>query len=85
LHQAAPAAVGVLVGLAVVGLVALPSNPAPADVPYDLIWRFRMASVAGAATYWSVTGMVFGWLRVRGRDPDRPEVAAAVVDAQDRS
>ncbi len=70
------------VGLAVVGLVALPSNTDPVDLPATLVWQFRLATVAGAATYWSVMGLVFGGLRVRaGRSPD---VVVAGADGHDR-
>ena len=81
-HRAVPAALAVWVGLAVVGLVALPSNTDPVDLPATLVWQFRLATVAGAATYWSVMGLVFGGLRVRaGRSPD---VVVAGVDVHDR-
>jgi len=74
-HQAAPTTVVVWVVLAVVGLVALPSSPDPVNAPASLIWQFRLASAAGAATFWSVVGMLFGWLRMR----DRPSAVAARV------
>jgi hypothetical protein len=81
-HRAVPAALAVWVGLAVVGLVALPSNTDPVDLSATLIWQFRLATVAGAATYWSVMGLVFGGLRVRaGRSPD---VVVAGADGHDR-
>jgi predicted cobalt transporter CbtA len=76
-HQAVPATLALWVGLAVVGLATLPSNPDPVNAPATLIWQFRLSSAAGAATYWSVMGMVFGWLRVR----DRAAKVAAPVDA----
>jgi predicted cobalt transporter CbtA len=79
--KAVPATLAVWVGLAVIGLVALPSSPDPVDAPATLIWQFRLASVAGAATFWSVMGLVFGWLRVRGR----PDVVVARVDVHDRA
>ena len=63
--QAVPATLAVWVGLAVVGLVVLPANVDPVDAPATLIWQFRLATVAGAAAFWSVVGMMFGWLRVR--------------------
>jgi predicted cobalt transporter CbtA len=80
-HTAAPATLAVWVGLAAAGLVALPSNPDPVNAPATLIWQFRLATLAGAATFWSVVGLVFGWLRVRGR----PEVVVARVDVHDRA
>ena len=79
--QAAPATLAVWVGLAVAGLVALPANSDPVDAPATLIWQFRLATVAGAAAFWSVVGMVFGWLRVR----DGPDVVVAGVDVHDRA
>jgi len=59
-----------IAGLVAIGLVALPSNPDPVNAPATLIWQFRLASVAGAATFWAVVGLMFGWLRVR-HVPDR--------------
>jgi len=77
-HQAAPATLLVWVALAAVGLVALPANPDPVNAPATLIWQFRLATVAGAATFWSVVGLVFGWLRVRAD-------VTARVDRHDRA
>jgi hypothetical protein len=66
-HSAAPATLAIWVALATVGLVVLPANADPVEAPATLIWQFRLATVAGAGAYWSVMGMVFGWLRVRDR------------------
>ena len=79
--HAVPATLAVWVGLAIVGLVALPPNTDPVNLPATLIWQFRLATVAGAAALWSVVGMVFGWLRVR----DRPAVVVAGVDVHDHA
>ena len=58
-------AVGLLyVALVTLGLAALPGSPDPVTVPATLIWRFRLASLAGTAAFWAVCGAVFGWLRV---------------------
>jgi predicted cobalt transporter CbtA len=78
---AAPATLAIWVALATVGLVALPANTDPVNAAATLIWQFRLATVAGAAAFWSVVGMVFGWLRVR----DRPDVVVAGVDVHDRA
>ena len=75
---AAPATLAVWVALATVGLVVLPANTDAVEAPATLIWQFRLATVAGAAAYWSVLGMVFGWLRTR-------DVAAATVDVHSRA
>jgi predicted cobalt transporter CbtA len=77
---AAPATMAVWVALATVGLVVLPADTEPVEAPATLIWQFRLATVAGAAAFWSVMGMVFGWLRVR----DVPDVVVAGVDVHDR-
>ncbi|HEX2119123.1 MAG TPA: CbtA family protein [Acidimicrobiales bacterium] len=63
-HQAVPATLAVWVGLAAVGLVALPPNPDPVTAPATLIWQFRLATLGGAFTLWSVLGLTFGWLRL---------------------
>jgi predicted cobalt transporter CbtA len=58
----------------VVAYVALPANPGVNTVPADLLWSFRMASVAGQAAFWAVLGTTFSLLSARA---DRP---AAVPD-----
>ncbi len=52
------------VGLVAVGLAALPGSPGEVGVPATLVWRFRLASLAGSAAFWAVCGVTFGWLRV---------------------
>jgi hypothetical protein len=46
---------------------ALPAvaSTIPADVPADLIWDFRLASVAQQASMWLVLACVFGLLQSR--------------------
>jgi predicted cobalt transporter CbtA len=63
-HLRVPAVGLLYVGLVAVGLAALPGSPDPVTVPATLIWRFRLASLAGTAAFWAVCGAVFGWLRV---------------------
>jgi predicted cobalt transporter CbtA len=60
----------VAVGLAVVvplGLVcsALPPFPDAVDVPADLLWRFRIASLGGNLLLWTVLAVGFGAAAVR--------------------
>jgi hypothetical protein len=43
-------------------LTALPPNPDAIEVPATLIWRFRLASLAGSLTLWTITSLSFGWL-----------------------
>ena len=51
--------------LLIVAFVVLPGNPDPINVPATLAWRFRLVSLGGAAAYWSVLAVVFGWLCLR--------------------
>jgi len=67
-HRAVPATIVIWVALASVGLLLLPSNTDPVNAPATLIWQFRLSTLAGAATFWAVVGMTFGWLRVRDTD-----------------
>jgi predicted cobalt transporter CbtA len=59
--------VAVATWLVVVGVayLALPSNPDEITIPADLLWSFRVASLAGQAAFWAVTGAVFGLLGTR--------------------
>jgi predicted cobalt transporter CbtA len=60
-----------VVGLALI-LVAVPrgSDVVPADVPADLLWDFRVASLAQLAAMWLTIGLTFGLLvGVRRRVP----------------
>lgn len=61
---------------AVIGVayVVWPANPDTIEVPATLIWRFRLASLGGAAALWSVLAVVFGWLSRRA-SPARPSPA----------
>ncbi len=54
-------------GLVTLGLAALPGSPGAINVSATLVWRFRLASLAGSAAFWAVCGVTFGWLRVAAR------------------
>lgn len=60
-------ALAALVWLAVVGaaFAVLPASPDTVNVPADLLWSFRLASIGGQAAFWAVTGTVFGLLGER--------------------
>jgi predicted cobalt transporter CbtA len=64
-HQRLPATALSYVVLVIVAFVVLPGNPDAIGAPAALVWRFRIASLGGAAAYWSVLGLAFGWLCVR--------------------
>jgi predicted cobalt transporter CbtA len=64
-HQRLPATALTYVVLLVVAFVVLPGNPDAIAAPATLVWRFRIATLGGAAAYWSVLGLAFGWLGVR--------------------
>lgn len=62
-------------------LLVLPGTPdtIPGDVPADLIWDFRLASLAQLGAMWAVLGVVFGLLvspRTRSRATENATVAA---------
>lgn len=63
-------------GVVLIGLVAtwlVPPNTDPIDVPAELIWNFRLASLATLVTLWASLGVVFGLLgqRAARRGPER--------------
>jgi predicted cobalt transporter CbtA len=66
--------------IVVLGLAVLPPNPDAVGAPAQLVWRFRLASLAGSAAFWSVCGAVFGWLRLRysGRSSSATATASTV-------
>lgn len=76
-HRRTPLVVAAFV--IAVGLVfaALPASPDAAAFPADLLWRFRMASLAGAAAFWAVLGLSYGWLVCAGARADREASAAS--------
>ncbi|HEX2192838.1 MAG TPA: CbtA family protein [Acidimicrobiales bacterium] len=64
--------------LVAIGLAALPGSPDEVAVPATLVWRFRLASLAGTAAFWVVCGTVFGWLHIAaGRAGERSIGAVA--------
>jgi predicted cobalt transporter CbtA len=72
-HQRLPATALTYVVLLTVAYVVLPGNPDAIGAPATLVWRFRIASLGGAAAYWSVLGLAFGWLCVRAAQPRERE------------
>lgn len=64
-HIRLTASVAAFVALVAVGYVVLPGTPDPVTAPATLVWRFRMASLGGAAVLWSVMGAVLGTLVLR--------------------
>ena len=79
-HLRLSAAVGLFVALVGLGFVVLPGTPdAVTTAPATLVWRFRLASLGGAAAFWSVAGAVLGTLLV-GRARERvPAPAPAAL------
>jgi predicted cobalt transporter CbtA len=57
----AAAATAVLVGLILVLLPASPDTIA-SDVPADVVWDFRVASLGQLAVLWATLGLAGGWL-----------------------
>lgn len=61
-QQALIGTAGVYLGLVIAGLALLPPSTDPLTAPANLIWQFRLATLAGAAGLWAGVGVVFGWL-----------------------
>ena len=52
--------------------VVFPAHPDAINAPANLIWHFRLDSLAGNALLWLVLGTVFGWLDDRSRVDSNP-------------
>lgn len=78
-HLHLTAAVTATVAIVAVGFAVLPGSPDPIETPATLVWRFRLASLAGAATFWAVTGASFGWLCLGAGAGQRGRVSSATA------
>jgi hypothetical protein len=69
-HRAAAVTAGT-VAVVVLLLALMPASPdaVPSDVGAQLLWRFRLASLAELAALWGVLGLVFGLLLTPRRTP----------------
>lgn len=80
--NAALAAAGAFVALVVMAQLVLPAvDEVPASFPADVLWEFRVASLAIAATLWATIGLGFGAaaervLAARAHEQRAPRVAA---------
>jgi len=54
--------VGLVLGMVAFVYAVLPGSPDPVTAPAQLIWRFRVATIGGAAIYWLVLGSTMGAL-----------------------
>jgi hypothetical protein len=75
-HQRLPLVGLGYLALVFIGYLAWPANPDQVTVPAQLIWRFRLASLGGAAALWTVLGVVFGWACLRATSGELPAPAA---------
>lgn len=64
-HVRLTAAVALFAMIVGVGFVVLPGTPDAVAAPATLVWRFRTASLGGAALLWLVSGVVLGSLLER--------------------
>jgi len=58
-----------VVAVAAAVLVALPTAGEPVAIPADLLWSFRLASIATQATLYGGTALLFGLLAARAQGP----------------
>lgn len=69
------AAAGAVVAT-LIAVFLLPGNPDEVPVAADLVWDFRVLSLAAHALLWAGLGIAFGWLGLRQAVPEgRPETA----------
>jgi hypothetical protein len=63
-HQRVTIVAAAVAAALAITYAVLPASPdaIPEDVPADLLWRFRIMSLAGLAIMWGVLGLAFGWL-----------------------
>jgi hypothetical protein len=63
-HRRVPLVAGAVAAALALTYAVLPASPdvVPDDVPADLLWRFRVMSLAGLAIMWGTLGLTFGWL-----------------------
>lgn len=66
----AAAALGVAGVVVLAAVLPHAADPVPANVPADLVWRFRVASLAQVGLMWLALGATCAWL-------DQPRSAAA--------
>jgi hypothetical protein len=67
LHRAFPVqqslgSVGVYGIFAIALYFAMPANPDPVALPFELVSRFRAIALAGLVFFWTLFGAAFGWL-----------------------
>lgn len=72
--------IGAVVVMLTVAFLLLPDNPdsIASDVPADLIWDFRLASLAELGALWLGLGVATGLLLDHGREARRRRLAAAL-------
>ncbi|MCU1462726.1 MAG: hypothetical protein JWO37_2801 [Acidimicrobiales bacterium] len=63
-----------------VGLALLPPFTDRVGLPAQLLWRFRLSSIAGQVTFWAVTGLTFAWLATRGETATDRALSRSAAD-----
>lgn len=61
-HRRVPAVVAAVVVPLGLAAALLPGAPDPIEVPADLLWRFRLASLGANLTMWLVLTLGVGWV-----------------------
>ena len=74
-----PIFLGIDVVAITIAYLVLPANPDPVTAPANLIWHFRINSLAGSGLLWLVIGSTFGWLGDRASP--RATVRAAASES----
>jgi predicted cobalt transporter CbtA len=77
----ATATIGLGAAMVAFAYVVLPGSPDAVEAPATLVWHFRMASLGGAAAFWTVLGLTMGALLVSRRRAPVPAEERTPVGA----
>ncbi|SDK93839.1 CbtA family protein [Nonomuraea jiangxiensis] len=72
------AAAGFLVPVVAAWVLLPPVNEVPGGFPATLLWEFRLASIGTQLVFWTVFGVLFGWVSDRAVRRRAPVVLAPV-------
>ena len=76
-----PAIIGLAVAMVSFAYLVLPGSPDPVGAPATLVWHFRVASLGGAAAFWTVLGLTMGAVLMSRRQAPVPAEERTPVGA----
>jgi predicted cobalt transporter CbtA len=78
-HRRIPALVAVVAVPMLVVFAAFPPGPDDINVPAELVWRFRVASLGANLTLWTLLTLGVGWLVAEATRPAQAAVPRSVT------